>query len=125
MKHAIIFCIFMIMVFCGPAQGADFVVWDAPASGGVPDGYYIEFTDGTTSYNSGPLGNVTEFPINDLNIPYDVVITYTIYAYNITGSKASDPIVWTRGSFVPPGQTLPALGETVPGAPGNTRMEDK
>ena len=125
MKRAMIFCIFLIMFFCSPAQAAFYVVWDAPASGGVVDGYYIEFSDGVNFYNSGPLGNVTEFPINDLNIPYDVPVSYTIYAYNINEATASDPIVWTRAGFIPPGQVLPPPGQTKPGKPGNPHMEDR
>ena len=79
------------------------LVWNPP-TGETPKGYIIYYaaTDNSTIEFSKNVGNVTEYPLIDLNIDPGVEYMFTVTAYNDAGqSDRSNAVSYVRAKFIP------------------------
>jgi len=122
MKRLFLFVFLWIFIFVGAVSAEDFIQWDAATNA---EGYYVNFTDGTTMWYSGALGNVLEVSMATWNLPYKIPLTFTVVAYTVAGETEADPITWTQTGFTPPGQSFPPPGQVKPENPGNPKIEKR
>ena len=112
----------MVMVLISTCAFGMTASWDAPTTGGTPEGYILEWTDGTEVFTktTTSLSITIEDKYFDMNKQY----SFTVRAYNSAGqSEKSNTATWTRLPFVPPVDSVLVVKLDVPTMPGNAKVQ--